>query len=264
MKILINRSQVTNFFAMPLALFLVLLMISCGENKVSSVEEMRNFEQIGPKLRLGGDEGAPGTQFNAYRLSTGDVLEVQMPIVLKDVLKMDRISEAYMCRVNEQGKVPLPIIGEVDVKNKTLTEAEAAIINTYYPHFFKIPPAVVCKINEHLDERSYTVTGLVMKPGIYPYPTNVQYSIVDVIASSEGVDRVADPHFVKIFRRDIDGSIVTATYKIDKEHFMESANVPVKPGDVIAVQKTMRTQMNLMLSQMLRLNFGAYYRPDDL
>ena len=122
----------------------------------------------------------------------------------------------------------------------------------------------MCKVNEHIDERAFTVTGLVNKPGVFKYPTNVQYSLVDVLAFSEGVNRIADPRFAKVYRRGADGKVVAATFKIDQKSFNNVSTVMIKPGDVVSVQITARTKMNMFLAETLRLNFGAYVRPEDL
>jgi protein involved in polysaccharide export with SLBB domain len=238
----------------------LLSVIGCSSPSVSSLEEVSAFERAGPA-----PAEEPSSHSTTYRVVTGDVLELYMPIILKDVIdSYQKQNEPYLCRVNNSGNIPLPIIGEINVANNTLTELESAVSNAYYPQYFKEPPSIVCKVNEHIDERSFTVTGLVNNPGVFDYPTNVRYSLVDAIAFAEGVNMIADPRFAKVFRRGEDGKVIAATFKIDQKYYDEASTIVIKPGDVISVQITPRTQMNMFLSQVLHLNFGAYVRPEDL
>jgi protein involved in polysaccharide export with SLBB domain len=236
----------------------------CDNMRATTGEQLKTFEEAGQISTETKGQAEKPVKFNAYRIAAGDVLEMQMPFVLKDAIDLKNLNDPYYCRVNEAGNVSLPIVGEVNVINDTLAEAEGNIINAYYPMYFKMPPAVVCKVKEHLGERSFTVTGLVKKSGVFPYPTNVKYSLVDALAFSEGVDLVADPHYVKIFRRNDQGKIVVATFKIDNESFSESSNIIIRPGDVVSVQNTPRTRINRFLADVLRFNFGAYVQPQDL
>ena len=249
-------------------LWLTWSISGCDNMQATRGEQLQSFETIGQAgPEAGGKEQAErDVKFNAYKIAVGDILELQMPMVIKDVINIQNLNltEPFVCRVNEEGDVYLPIIGEINIINRTLTEAEADITNSYYPKYFKTPPAVVCKVKEHLGERSFTVTGLVKKTGVFPYPTNVKYSLVDALAFSEGVDLVADPHYVKIFRRGSEGKIVSAVFKIDNKSFSKASNVIIRPGDVISVQNTPRTQMNRFLADILRINFGAYVQPEDL
>lgn len=267
MKQQFRQTKYTQIRGIYLLGAILLYIIGCNGPAASSLEDVQAFVEAGPTARdkYLTDPNQPTNESKTYRVSTGDVLELYMPIVLKDVIdSYQKQNEPYLCRVNNSGNIPLPIIGEINVANKTLTELESTISNAYFPQYFKNPPAIVCKVNEHIDERAFTVTGLVNKPGVFKYPTNVQYSLVDAIAFAEGVNRTADPHFAKVYRRGVDGKVVAVIFKIDQKSFNNASTVMIKPGDVISVQVTARTKMNLFLAETLRLNFGAYVRPEDL
>ena len=247
-----------------ISLFLI-CSVGCQEPTVSSPREVEKFEKAGPLLGKPQVEGNMQTSISSsYRISAGDVLEIRMPVILKDVVNSTNENEAYSCRVNDLGCIPLPILGDVNVVNKTLTETESTIANAYYPKYVISPPAVVCKVNEHLSGRVFTVTGLVRQPGVFPYPTNAQYSLVDAIASANGIDTIADPHHARIYRRDINGKILSALFRIDKTAINSVSNIVIKPGDVVSVEPTSRTQANVFFSQILRFNVGAYVNPNDM
>jgi polysaccharide export outer membrane protein len=165
--------------------------------------------------------------------------------------------------VSDAGTITLPIVGKISVAGKTLTEVESLVVDAYYPKYVVYLPGVVCKVAEHRNERVFAVLGLVNKPNAFPYPANVQYTLMDTLAMAGGVDLVADPHYVTVHRQEENGEVVSATFGIDSKSLAEASNVVIKPGDVVFVDITPRTRTNVWLSQMLRLSFGAYVRPED-
>jgi protein involved in polysaccharide export with SLBB domain len=237
----------------------------CGGSGESGTAQLREFERAGQKQLADKTINTATKKIvtEGYAVAVGDVLEIQMPMILKDVIAMPHENEPYLCRVNDSGNIPLPIVGEINVVNQSLTEAEQTIAKAYYPQYVVTVPAVVCKVQEHIDTRTFTVTGLVREPGVFPYPTNVQYSLIDAIATAGGADLIADPHFAKIYRRDASGKIVTAVFKIDKSSISKATNVIIKPGDIVSLEPTFQTQTNLFLSQVFRFNIGTYINPSD-
>ena len=241
---------------------ILLAMSGCNGQGASPAAQVKEFEKAGPK---------PSTTSTAnnsiqkgligYKITAGDVLEIQMPVILKDVIALPHENEPYLCRVNDVGKIPLPIVGEITVVNQTLTEAEETIAKAYYPQYVVTTPAVVCRVREHIDTRTFTVTGLVKEPGVFPYPTNVQYNLIDAIANAGGADLLADPHYAKIYRKDSSGKVVAAIFRIDKSSIDKASNVIIKPGDIVSLEPTFQTQTNQFLSQVFRINVGAYVSP---
>jgi protein involved in polysaccharide export with SLBB domain len=115
---------------------------------------------------------------------------------------------------------------------------------------------------KRLNPSVFTVIGLAKSPGAFPYPPEVQYNLMEAIGFAGGIDIIADPRFVSIYRQDAKGEVVTATVRIDKKFMAKSYNVKIKPGDVISIDVTPRTKMNTLLHQMLRINFGVYVNPN--
>lgn len=238
---------------------LLLLTSGCNGPAASTAEQVKQFENAGPFMPLP-DQGPQlhTTHSEGYKVAPGNVLEIQMPIILNDIAQLYHENQPYLCRVNDSGNIPLPIVGEINVAGKTLIEIEEIITKAYYPKYVINPPAVVCKINENIDKRTFTVTGLVKEPGIFPYPTGIRYSLVDAIASAGGVDHIADPHYATIYRHSPAGKIIAAVFKIDKNSIINTSNVIIKPGDIVSVEPTLQTKTNTTLSQILRINVGAY------
>jgi protein involved in polysaccharide export with SLBB domain len=259
-------------------LFLIfsLILIGCSP-KLSTEEEIKKFEQAGPLITgsENGDVEGEIQRGGPYHVLAGDILEFQMPAVLRvvssDLLEWLRPSqghndvESYLARVNDSGMITLPIIGQIDAGGKTLAEIESSVINAYYPKYVVNPPMVVCEVKKYKNEneRVFAVLGLVTKPDAFPYPPDVQYNLMEALAFAGGLDLVADPRYVQIYRRDPSGEILAATFSIGNESLTQASNVIIKPGDIIYVEHTLRTRTNRFLSDVLRITVGADARYSD-
>jgi protein involved in polysaccharide export with SLBB domain len=264
------RMKKKGTYTLCLILFLpVLPTTGCSEPMVSGAEKIKQFEEAGKSVSddYAGSVSKARIRTGPYRVIPGDVLEFQMPAILRapalDSAEVFQTVESYLCRVSDAGTIAMPIVGEVDVTGMTLGEIEEAVAAAYHPKYLVTKPAVVCKVEEHVQERSFTVTGLVNKPGVFPYPLNVQYSLMDALAFAGGTNMVADPHYVKIHRRDSVGRAVSAVFKIDKEHLAESANVLVRPGDIVSAEITPRTRTNMFLADVFRISVGAHFNAEN-
>lgn len=242
-------------------LIIVMLLITagCGGPRESGSAEKFAFANAGIKLvPSAASRRLDANGIISYTVAVGDVIEIQMPVIMKDIIALPHENEPYLCRVNESGNIPLPVVGAVNVIGKTLTQTEQAIAAAYYPKYVLTEPSVVCKVREHIETRAFTVTGLVNKPGIFDYPTNVEYSLVDAIANAGGINLSANPKFAKVYRRSPGGNIVSATFKIDKASTDKATKVIIRPGDIVALEPTFETQTNTFISQVFRFNVGAY------
>jgi hypothetical protein len=86
---------------------------------------------------------------------------------------------------------------------------------------------------------------------------------MQALAFAGGLDMVADPRYVKVFRQDIDGEVVQAVFGIGDEEGLKNAyEVAVKPGDVVYVDHTFRTRMNKFMADMFHITVGAVHRSD--
>jgi len=110
---------------------------------------------------------------------------------------------------------------------------------------------------EPLDPAVFTVVGLVHRPGAYPYPAGARYTLMDALAMAGGVDAVADPRFVRVYRRDASGQVVDATFRLTGTSVVGAPSVALRPGDIVAVENTPRTHLNLLLAEVLQLRVGA-------
>lgn len=54
-------------------------------------------------------------------------------------------------------------------------------------------------------EQSVTIVGLVARPGNMPYPPGAHYTLIQALAFAGGLDLMADPRFVSVYRLAPDG-----------------------------------------------------------
>jgi len=275
-KALYNFHCRNNLPLCTLTLYL-LFLAGCG-GPVSSVEHLREFEKAGP---FTSDEDMDGSiltkpKIGPYRVISGDVLELQMPAVLR-VLSSEisewlkpmngrKDYEPYLVRVDNTGMITLPIVGEILAAGRTLSEIESSIIDAYYPKYIVNPPMVVCEVVKYQkeSERVFAVLGLVNHPDAFPYPPDTQYNLMEALAFAGGFDMTADPRFVKVFRQDAEGKVMSATFGIDSKSVIGAYAVAIKPGDVVYVDHTLRTRMNQFLANVLQLRVGADVRRNGL
>ncbi len=257
-----------------LAIFLFeFLLTGCGPS-LSTPEQVRKFEKAGPVMSgaAEGENGQKSSKPGPYRVISGDILKFQLPAVLRvvssDLLEWLRPSygnkdvEAYLVRVNELGNITLPIIGEINVGGMALAEIEADVIGRYYPKYVVEPPMVVCEVEKYKNEneRVFAVMGLVQESNSFPYPPDVQYNLMEALAFAGGLDMIADPRFLTIYRMDDAGEIISATFSIDDRAFADASEVVIKPGDIVYVDHTFRTRTNKFLANIFHITFGADVR----
>jgi protein involved in polysaccharide export with SLBB domain len=120
-------------------------------------------------------------------------------------------------------------------------------------------------IVERLQTPLFTVMGLVNKPGNFPYPPGVRYNLAQALAFAGGLNDVADPRYVTIYRLTREGRIVSVVLPImEDSKFTDAAETLVKPGDIVAIEQTPRTRTAVFLDRVFRINIGTYWSMNNL
>ena len=117
-------------------------------------------------------------------------------------------------------------------------------------------------------EQFISVLGLVRNPGNFPYPAGSQYSLVQAIGFAGGLDMVADPRYISIYRLNPDGEISSVVVQLvnpkKKPALTDAMSLPLRPGDVVSVEHTPRTRTNVFFDRIFRINLGLYFSPESL
>jgi polysaccharide export outer membrane protein len=169
-----------------------------------------------------------GDKAREYHLFPRDMLKIT--ILDEPDLSVDR-------RVDGLGRVTLPLVGIVDLKNLRITEAEEKVRQLYIAKEILIHPQVAITVSEY-SPREISVLGQVGKPGNVPLPIESDsISIVDAISQAGGFTRISLTDGVQVTRHPADGgadqSITVNVAKMIDGH--SAAPFTVVPGDVIFV-----------------------------
>jgi polysaccharide biosynthesis/export protein len=160
-----------------------------------------------------------------YVINPGDVLSIYVwkePDVSKDELL-----------VRPDGRVSLPIIGEVKLSGKTIEQAENEIEGKLLTYMLDKPNVTISSLS--LNGNSVFVLGKVARPGQFTLYN--QLDITQVLALAGGVTTFADLDDIRILRRDASGqqhSIKFDYLDVEKGKNL-STNILIKSGDVVIV-----------------------------
>ncbi len=159
-------------------------------------------------LSLGGASLATAEEFD-YKLGTGDQLRI-------NVFGHTDLSGEF--EVDSVGRIALPLIGEFEVVDHTLSEVEQIIVSKLKPNYLKNPQVSV----EVINYRPFYIIGEVQRPGSYSYVGGMR--VVNAVAMAGGFTYRAKEDDLLITRAGGNGDPERATQV-----------TPVYPGDVIEV-----------------------------
>ena len=137
-------------------------------------------------------------------------------------------------RLSPDATVTLPLIQTVDLKAKTVREAQDIIRHLYDQNYLVIPQVNITVL-EYAKE-SVNVLGSVNAPGAVVIPPNQGLVLLDAIAHAGGFSRIADRKHIKLSRTSSDGK--TATFIINADNIIQSTSGdpwPLQKADVIYV-----------------------------
>lgn len=163
-----------------------------------------------------------------YVLQPSDLLNVQ--IFQEEDLKRD-------VRVSQEYSITLPLIGTVDLKGKSLRQAED-LIRDLYNRDFLVNPQVNVVVIEYA-KRTVNVIGAVNQPGAVLFPQEQGLTLLDAISRAGGFNRLANRKEVKLTRTNVDGK--TDTYIINADDLIRgrsSNNWPLLVNDIIYVTES--------------------------
>lgn len=142
-----------------------------------------------------------------YVLQPQDLIKVQ-------VFQEDDINKQGDVSISQEHAVFLPLIGNVNLKGKTVRQAEDLIRGLYDRDFLVNPQVSVIVVK--YSERSVNVLGAVNNAGRILFPQERGLTILDAISLAGGQSRLADLKKVKLTRKNSEGDAVTTTINVDE------------------------------------------------
>lgn len=128
-----------------------------------------------------------GTAGSDYKIAPLDLLEIT-------VFGVQDLNRAV--QVSSSGVISLPLIKTVKAGGLTTAQLEQSIAAKLEKNYLQSPQVSVF-VKEYNSQR-ITVDGAVMKPGIFPIVGKV--SLLQAVALAQGLNTVADPSAVIVFR----------------------------------------------------------------
>lgn len=157
-----------------------------------------------------------------YTIGSGDVLNVQ-------VWKEKELSQ--MAVVRPDGKISLPLLGELQVNGKEPSQVEE-IIQTRLQAML-VQPRVTVTVAE-IHSRMVYITGEIARPGAYPLNTPI--TVLQLIAQAGGLTEFASRKHIQIIRANNSKSDERMlSYKAMMQSKDGSRNLTLNPGDTVVI-----------------------------
>ena len=159
-----------------------------------AVGDAKPLARAADKLTSGATPGATG-----YKIGPLDVLEFS-------VFKVPELTRT--AQVGEGGVINLPLVGEIQAAGRTVQDVEHELVQKLGDSYLQSPQVSIF-VKEYNSQR-VTIEGAVKRPGVYPIRSKM--SLLQVIATAEGLDTVSDATVV-VFRQ-IEGKRMSARFDI--------------------------------------------------
>jgi polysaccharide export outer membrane protein len=185
-----------------------------------------------------------------YRLGAGDTVRLEF-------LNVSDYNGDYL--ISTDGKVTLPLVGRISLANLTVREAGDRLAAMYgkelrYP---KVSVSLIAR-------RPVTVvmTGEIIKPGLYVFPSNVQGQppkLYQALQTAGGITQAGDLQKIQIVRENLNPSL-SHTVNVDLVALLQRGdirqNVELRDGDVIVIPPATNINVN-NIQQLVSSNVGS-------
>jgi len=166
---------------------------------------------------------AQGIEKTDYKIGPKDLLEIS-------VFGLDELNRTE--RVSEEGKITLPLLGEIDVEGLTKGELENRISQLLEEKYLQDPQVSVF-IAEY-QSKMVSILGAIQTPGRHELLG--RQTVMDIIAKAGGLTSEAGDE-IYVMRRRADGSNSSIKILIDELILNGKAelNIPLEADDVINI-----------------------------
>jgi polysaccharide export outer membrane protein len=206
-------------------MFVICMLISSW--MVAQTDVARSANGAKPDAQTAGPVGTGASPIpahdNTYVIGVDDVLAI-------NVWKEPDVSRTVPVR--SDGKISLPLAGEVQASGETPKQLEKALAAKLQS--FISEPEVTVIVTE-VRSQKFNILGMVAKPGSYPL-TNSS-TVLDAIAQAGGFRDFAKQKSIYVLRQNPDGSQVRLpfNYKEVIKGKDSAQNIKLQPRDTIVV-----------------------------
>lgn len=172
-----------------------------------------------------------------YRLGPGDLVKLQV-FQLPD---LDR-----EVRVDNAGRITLPLIGAVDAAGSSISQIESQVASRYRDRYLQNPQVTLSLLQS--PNQQVTVGGAVEQTGIYPMGAPY-LTLQQAVALAKGVSNVADRRNVIVFRT-VNGERIFARFDLVQIQQGKLKDPDIYGGDIVIVD---RSGAQLLLRTLIEL-----------
>lgn len=188
---------------------------------------------------------------NSYKIQSGDIIFVHISSLNKDINEIfnssDFVSSSYINEislyykgylVSDEGKIEMPVIGKIEVANKTLEEIQEIIQSKTMEYFKEV--YVTVKYGGF----KVTVLGEVKKPGVF-YFFNNKITLLEALGQAGDLNEFGNREKILLLRTGAKGIESRRLNLLDK-NIIKSPYFYIQPNDIIYVEpiKTKAWKMN--------------------
>ncbi len=147
---------------------------------------------------------------------------------------------SLIARIDSQGRINLPLVGEVAISGLKVGEAQRIIEAAYQEGRYLRSPRVSITVEEYA-AREVSIQGQILTPGRYPLPIEASMTIIELVTRAGGFTDTAKGTSVRVTRILPDGT--KKNFEIDVDSLIKGrkgANVSdnslvLEAGDIIFV-----------------------------
>ena len=173
----------------------------------------------------------PGAEQQAASPRVDYVLQ---PLDLLRIVVFQEPDLERQVRISQEYTINLPLIGSIDLREKSVRQAEELIRSRYDAEYLKNPQITITVLE--YTQRTVQVLGAVNKPGAIEFTPEQQMDLVEAIARAGGHARIADLKNVRLTRMGADGKSQTSTINVDElMKGTSSEKRLLQKGDIIFV-----------------------------
>lgn len=158
-----------------------------------------------------------------YVLAAGDTL---------DLMVYREPDLGMRSKIARDGRVQLPLLGEVKVAGMSVRDAQEYIRKLYDADYL-VDPQIYLNIASYT-QRKITVIGQVSRPGSYELQGNESLGILEAIGMAGGFTRIADTKNVVVKRRTGE-KVETIKVNTKRLESADGGSFQVLPGDILTV-----------------------------
>ena len=219
-------------FLMTVIMATVFSLPAIGQDasKMNAADEKKPASSATQEQQPGAKADAGQTAATAKGTTANDADYV---IGIEDVIAINVWHEPEMSRsmaVRPDGKISMPLIGEVEADGKTPAQLQAELSKRLQT-LIKSPDVTV--IVQDIKSQKFNILGEVQRPGMYPLAKPM--TVLDALAVAGGFRDFAKPKKMYILRKSKDGN--SAKIAVNYNNVIKGAekNVELESRDTVVV-----------------------------